>query len=525
MPLDTSIIRQATFQPIQFKAPDRVNMLLQAAQAAQAVQSLQAGQEERQARAEGQRRMGAVSDAIRQATAAAGGTQRLRMYGQALLESGLPQYVDAGIKLMQSADEQDAFEQAFGAATKIPGGGAPAEAAAMPPVTAPGAVATPVSANVGAPQLTSGANERGLSFPATREEADRRWAESQAGAPLPPAISPVTRLQPITQPVAAPVAGPANAMAPAAPAANQLADRPTPPNVSALLALGTPRAMQAADAIMEQYKLRNPKELAGPEIVQLMRARDALPLGSPDRALIDERIRRLNAPPAPAATLTVNTGKQFGEAFATKLAEKDSLKMDAAEKAGQMAESANRIIELAQRPDVFVGQIADIKLNIARMLNLAGANNDEAISNTERLIAATGQSTLDAIKGAGLGAGQGFTDKDLKFLQGVAGGTINLNQQTLIALAELQHRAASRAAEAWNKRVKEMPQDVIQGTGLSTTPITVPPLKSVRAAIPVAATGAAPAAARAPIFATNPQTGQRIMSLDGGNTWTAAPAR
>ena len=224
MPLDTSIIRQATFQPIQFKAPDRVNMLLQAAQAAQAVQSLQAGKEERQARAEGQRRMGAVSDAIRQATAAAGGTQRLRMYGQALLESGLPQYVDAGIKLMQSADEQDAFEQAFGAATKIPGGGAPAEAAAMPPVTAPGgAVATPVSAGVGAPQLTSGANERGLSFPATREEADRRWAESQAGAPLPPAISPVTRLQPITQPVAAPVAAPANAMAPAAPVANRLA--------------------------------------------------------------------------------------------------------------------------------------------------------------------------------------------------------------------------------------------------------------------------------------------------------------
>ena len=48
MPLDTSIIRQATFQPIQFKAPDRVNMLLQAAQAANQMEALQAGRAARE---------------------------------------------------------------------------------------------------------------------------------------------------------------------------------------------------------------------------------------------------------------------------------------------------------------------------------------------------------------------------------------------------------------------------------------------------------------------------------------------
>lgn len=55
MPLDTSIIRQATFQPIQFKAPDRVNMLLQAAQAANQLEALQAsraGREQENALAE-----------------------------------------------------------------------------------------------------------------------------------------------------------------------------------------------------------------------------------------------------------------------------------------------------------------------------------------------------------------------------------------------------------------------------------------------------------------------------------------
>jgi hypothetical protein len=128
---------------------------------------------------------------------------------------------------------------------------------------------------------------------------------------------------------------------------------------------------------------------------------------------------------------------------------------------------------------VFTGPAADIKLNIARVLNVAGANNQDKIANTEQLIASTGQSTLDAIKGAGLGTGQGFTDKDLKFLQGIAGGTINLTAQTLTELATLQHRVATRAADAWSKRSKEIPKDVLAGTGISTEPIKVPPLASV----------------------------------------------
>jgi hypothetical protein len=179
---------------------------------------------------------------------------------------------------------------------------------------------------------------------------------------------------------------------------------------------------------------------------------------------------------ASAPSISVSTEKKFGEVFGGKVAEADVSKLATAEKAPQLAESANRIIDLVRRGDVFTGPIADVKLNIARALNVAGASNQDKIANTEALVAATGQSTLDAIKGAGLGAGQGFTDKDLKFLQGVAGGTINLTAQTLTELATLQHRAATRAAESWNKRSQEIPKEVMQGTGLSTSPIAVPPL-------------------------------------------------
>ena len=205
---------------------------------------------------------------------------------------------------------------------------------------------------------------------------------------------------------------------------------------------------------------------------------------------------------AGASNITQTTEKKFGEVFAGKMAETDIAKMATAEKAPQLAESANRIIDLVKQGNLFTGPVADVKLNIARALNVAGASNDEKIANTESLIAATGQSTLDAIKSAGLGTGQGFTDKDLKFLQGIAGGTITYTPQTLTELARLQHQAATRSAESWNTRVKQLPKSATEGTGLSTEPIKVPPLS--------------PSA----MFARNPKTGERRQSLDGGVTWT-----
>jgi hypothetical protein len=105
----------------------------------------------------------------------------------------------------------------------------------------------------------------------------------------------------------------------------------------------------------------------------------------------------------PATNVTVSTEKTYGGKLADKLADRDDAKLGAAEKAPQLAESANRIISLVSQGNLFTGPIAGIKLNIARYLNVAGASNEEKISNTESLIAATGQSTLDAIKSAGLG--------------------------------------------------------------------------------------------------------------------------
>ena len=181
---------------------------------------------------------------------------------------------------------------------------------------------------------------------------------------------------------------------------------------------------------------------------------------------------------AGASNITQTTEKKYGEQFANKMADTDIAKMGVAERAPQQAANTNQIIDLVKQGNIFTGPIANVKLNIARALNVAGASNEEKIANTEALISASGQGTLNAIKDAGLGTGQGFTDKDLVFLQGIAGGTIDLTPQALTRLATLQHQAATRSAEAWNKRVAQLPKSAIEGTGLSTEPIKVPPLSA-----------------------------------------------
>jgi hypothetical protein len=222
-----------------------------------------------------------------------------------------------------------------------------------------------------------------------------------------------------------------------------------------------------------------------------------------DRLLTpEEEAQKTRIAKAGATNLSVSTEKKYGEQFAGKMADRDDAKLGAAEKAPQLAESANRIIGLVNQGNLFTGPAADVKLNIARALNVVGASNEEKIANTESLIAATGQSTLDAIKAAGLGTGQGFTDKDLKFLQGIAGGTITYTATTLMELARLQHQTAVRSVDAWSTRLKQIPKSSIEGLGLSTEPIKVPPLLS------------------SAIFAVNPKTGERIQSVDNGANWT-----
>lgn len=196
----------------------------------------------------------------------------------------------------------------------------------------------------------------------------------------------------------------------------------------------------------------------------------------PDVEAQKARLARAGAP-----SISVSTEKKYGEAFAGKIAESDVGMRDAALKAPEMANTANRILDLTSQGKVFTGTGANVKLQLAKALNVTGLTDSEKAANTEALIADMGASTLAAVKASGLGSGQGFTDKDLQFLQNVAGGRITLEKESISRIAELQRKAAEAAAERWNKRVQQIPSTTLESTGLTTEPIVVPKRSGTKA--------------------------------------------
>lgn len=172
----------------------------------------------------------------------------------------------------------------------------------------------------------------------------------------------------------------------------------------------------------------------------------------------------------------LSTEKKYSEKFAGGIAEKDVALMEAAERAPEAANTANRILSLLQTGQVFTGSAANIKLQMAKFLRLGGGSDSEAITNTEVLISSLADSTLGAIKSSGLGSGQGFTDNDREFLERAKAGQITYDANSLRDLARLAHKAAAATADKWNSRSKAIPKSAIEGTGISTESVTVPPI-------------------------------------------------
>jgi len=193
----------------------------------------------------------------------------------------------------------------------------------------------------------------------------------------------------------------------------------------------------------------------------------------PNTALIG--IKKSLRPLGTTVNVDTKVGNKFGETFAKEVGEADVKLRGAALDAPTMAATANQTLRLLEDPKTFTGGAANIKLNIARALNVIGDTDTTSIANTEKLIQSTGAATLAAIKTSGLGTGQGFTDKDLKMLQGVAGGTIDLNADTLRAFATAQHNAAVAITKKWETRRANIPSAALSGTGIDKETYTIEP--------------------------------------------------
>ena len=195
-------------------------------------------------------------------------------------------------------------------------------------------------------------------------------------------------------------------------------------------------------------------------------------------AAVEAQKSRIGKAGASQQVVNVSTEKKYGARFGSLIADQDAAKLAAAEAAPQAAATADRVMDMIGTGKVITGTGANVRLQIAKALNLAGGTDSDKIRNTEVLVSSLAETTLGAIKSSNLGAGQGFTNADRDFLEKAKAGQITYDSKSLTELARLSRLAAEKSAASWNKRVTQIPASALEGTGISTQPVVVPPRKT-----------------------------------------------
>lgn len=180
---------------------------------------------------------------------------------------------------------------------------------------------------------------------------------------------------------------------------------------------------------------------------------------------------------AGATNVQVSTEKSYGQQFGQKLADTDINLYQSAQKAPEMLANVERTKKLLDDKNVITGFGAQQRLDLARLgsaLNIGGKDTKETVANTQQLFANRAQATLDAIRDSGLGAGQGFSNKDREFLEAAKLGNITYDKTTLKRQLDIEENVARATANKWNTRIKNIPQSATGPTGVSPVFITQP---------------------------------------------------
>lgn len=180
-----------------------------------------------------------------------------------------------------------------------------------------------------------------------------------------------------------------------------------------------------------------------------------------------------------SVTVPVNlsTEKKFGEAFATQVAQEDVKLRESALAAPGQLDTIQQTRSLLEQGKVFTGRFANEKLALAaagQALGVTGADTNEIVANTERLFANRAKATLDNVRNSGLGAGQGFTDRDREFLEKAVLGNISFTAESLKRQLEIEEKVARGAVAKWNNRFKQLPKSTVEATGITPVDITAP---------------------------------------------------
>jgi hypothetical protein len=213
---------------------------------------------------------------------------------------------------------------------------------------------------------------------------------------------------------------------------------------------------------------------------------------------------------AGSTTVNVSTERAYGGEVAKLAAQQD---IELANQASTLPRNAAKIdeaLDLLYNADINTGLGAEVftVLDKARSKFAADKAAGERVEGTEYLDTLLGSDVFPQISALGIGARGLDTPAEREFLRNVITGTIKLDRSTLIRMTEFRRKALENAAKVYNEKVESGALDkYFEYTGRPKAKIEIPK---------------APTRTQAPMYATNPQTGARIVSTDGGNTWRPA---
>ena len=174
----------------------------------------------------------------------------------------------------------------------------------------------------------------------------------------------------------------------------------------------------------------------------------------------------------------------------------------------------NQVAKNLLKSGVITGTGANFFVGLNNALQQAGLDFGyaDAAANSQAYVAAMGANVGRLIKQ--FGAGTGLSNADRDYAEKIAGGQITLTESALRKIIDINDRAANRVIDLHNRNVKDIKTNIPLTVEKPTTTQTP---KSAVEQIPTQQ-----GASVAPIYARNPQTNQRIMSMDGGKTWQSA---
>lgn len=157
--------------------------------------------------------------------------------------------------------------------------------------------------------------------------------------------------------------------------------------------------------------------------------------------------------------------KDVGEGMA-----KANLALVEAAKGAPEAIRNARSIRTALDNGAITGTGAQTRLAVQKALETAGVIGSGKAATTQELMSNLGKLTLSGVKTSGLGAGNGFTDKDLAFLSSATSGTIEDTPANLRRVADLserlataQHRKGTEVVSRWRQdpSLKNITRDTV----------------------------------------------------------------